>query len=267
VKCDEAKPACNRCSSTGRKCDGYPQDVMASNNPNDRGSPDSLIQRISTKVPGSTQEKRGFHYFITQTAPELCGFYETGFWEHLVLQTSAVEPALRHSVIAIGALHEEFAARRLEQSPRLESEGVAFATNQYTKAIGHLRRSLAAGKQKPLTALMSCILFVCFDSLRGYFESAMVHLQSGLRILRDMTRTTEVNHIIENIISPLFLRLSVQSILYVDTRDPNDRYSFATELTHVCHRKGGVPETFETLEDARSCLNEAADGLFRMFYL
>ena len=109
---------------------------------------------------GNAQEKRGFHYFITQTSPELCGFYETGFWEYLVLQTSAVEPALRHSVIAIGALHEEFAARRLEQSSGLESKGIAFATNQYAKGIGHLRRSLATGKQKPLTALMSCILFV-----------------------------------------------------------------------------------------------------------
>ena len=95
----------------------------------------------------------------------------------------------------------------------------------------------------------------------------MVHLQSGLKILRDMTRTTDANHIIENVISPLFLRLSVQSILYVDTRDPADRYNFATELTHVCHRKGRVPETFETLEEARYCLMEAADGLFRMFYL
>ncbi|TVY46579.1 Transcriptional regulatory protein [Lachnellula occidentalis] len=265
VKCDEAKPACNRCSSTGRKCDGFPQDASSSSN--DGGSPGISTKRISTKVPGSAQEKRGFHYFIQQTAPELCGFYNTGFWESLVLQTSAAEPALRHSVIAIGAIHEEFAAKRVEQGPGVQSEGSAFATNQYTKAIGHLRRSLATGKQKPLTALMSCILFVCFDSLRGYFESAMVHLQSGLRILRDMTRTPDIEHIIDNIISPLFLRLSVQSILYVDTRDPEDRHNFATELTLVCHTKEGVPETFETLEEARSCLMEGADGLFRMFYL
>ncbi|TVY19380.1 putative transcriptional regulatory protein, partial [Lachnellula arida] len=265
VKCDEAKPACNRCSSTGRKCDGFPQDASSSSNDGD--SPDILTKQISTKVPGSAQEKRGFHYFIQQTAPELCGFYNTGFWEYLVLQTSAAEPALRHSVIAIGAVHEEFSAKRLEQGSGLQGEGLAFATNQYTKAIGHLRRSLSTGKQKPLTALMSCILFVCFDSLRGYFESAMVHLQSGLRILRDMTRTTDVKHIIENIISPLFLRLSVQSILYVDTRDPEDRYNFATELTHVCHRNRAIPETFETLEEARCYLMESAEGLFRMFYL
>lgn len=95
----------------------------------------------------------------------------------------------------------------------------------------------------------------------------MVHLQSGLRILRDMTRTPDVKHVIENVISPLFLRLSVQSILYVDTRDPEDRYNFATELTHVCHGNRAIPETFETLEEARCYLMESADGLFRVFYL
>lgn len=174
---------------------------------------------------------------------------------------------MRHSVIAIGALHEEFSQKRLGHSPGLESEGVKFAMNQYTKAIGHLRRSIATGKQKPLMALMSCILFVCFDSLRGYFESAMVHLQSGLKILKDLSRTKEVDHILENVISPLFMRLSVQSILYIDTREPDDRQIFAAELTFACKRKAGIPETFETLEEARSCMNEAAGGLFRMFYL
>jgi len=95
----------------------------------------------------------------------------------------------------------------------------------------------------------------------------MVHLQSGLRILRDMTRTPDVDYIVETIISPLFLRLSVQSILYIDTRRSRDRHAFASELTHVCHRDGEMPKMFETLEEARRYLMEAADGLFRMFYM
>jgi hypothetical protein len=28
-----------------------------------------------------------------------------------------------------------------------------------------------------------------------------------------------------------------------------------------------VHDTFETLEDARTCLNQSVDGLFRVFYL
>lgn len=184
------------------------------------------------------------------------------------MAAAAQEPSLRHAVIAIGALHEDFSQRKLAYStPSPVDNGTEFALSQYAKAIGALRRSLSSGKQEPLTALMSCILFVCFDSLRGWFESAMVHLQSGLRILRDMReRSAKDDHIIEDNIAPLFMRLSIQSIIYVDTRSTPDRRAFARELMAVSSREIIIPEQFETLEEARNGLNQAADGLFRMFY-
>lgn len=222
---------------------------------------------MTTKVPGNKNEKRGFQYFVAKTAPELTGFYTTGFWEDLILQASAGEPSLRHSVIAIGALHESFSQKQLEKAQGTERETMTFAMGQYAKALRHLRKSLATGKQKPLVAVISCVLFVCFDCLRGFFESAMIHLQSGLKILRDMSRTKETDHIIETIVSPLLLRLCVQSIMYVDTRSVPERKLFASELTYVCQKGGEVPETFETLEEARTSVMEAANGLFNMFYM
>jgi hypothetical protein len=174
---------------------------------------------------------------------------------------------LRHAIIGIGALHEEFVNGNLKYDVENGKE-YAFAVNQYTKAIGHLRRSLATGRQAPLTALMSCILFVCFDSLRGSFDSAMVHLHSGLKILRDFgDQSTDDNHIIEESLGPLFSRLSLQSILYVDTRMTEHRRDFVAQLSYVKTKDEEVPEAFETLEAARTCLNQAADGLFRSFYL
>jgi hypothetical protein len=133
-----------------------------------------LLQRISTSIAGSVEEKRSFQYYLNHTAPELSGYYDTSFWEKLLLQAAMAEPALRHAVIGIGSLHEAFAepAKRLDYAPDNTDGG--FAINQYTKAIAHLRRSLATGEQQPLTALMSCILFVCFDSIRGHFASALV---------------------------------------------------------------------------------------------
>jgi hypothetical protein len=112
------------------------------------------------------EEKRGFHFFLQNTAAELSGYYDSSFWESLILSASAQEPSLRHAVIAIGALHEDFSQKRLTSStPSPDELETDFALNQYTKATSALRRSLSSGKQEPLTALMSCILFVCFDSL------------------------------------------------------------------------------------------------------
>lgn len=180
------------------------------------------------------------------------------------------EPSLRHAVIAIAALHEEFANKRLGGvSPGHENSESMFAVNQYMKAISHLRRSLSAGKQAPLTALMSCLLFVCFDYLRGNFDSAMMHLQSGLEILPDFsTRSEEDRDIVEQIMAPLFMRLTVQSILYIDTRSSFDQRRFAKQLMHFRTREPAlIPEIFRDLEEARSALDMATNGLFRVFYI
>jgi hypothetical protein len=221
------------------------------------------IPRISIHIPGNPEEKRGFQYFLKNTAVELSGYYDESFsfWGHLLLQASSSEPSLRHAVIAIGSLHEDFSKKILKYS-----SGSQFANKQYTKAISALRRSLSTGTHAPLTALMSCILFVCFDSLRGHFTGAMVHLQSGLRILRDLRERGAVDKMIEDTIVPIFMRLSLQSILYIDTRGNGDRQAFATELM-LCRQDQGVPECFESLEEARNCMNQAADGLFRMLYM
>lgn len=268
VKCDESKPACQRCTSTGRKCDGYVSNILPSN-PHDQRSA-VVVHRFPMRIPGTGQEKRGFQYFITNTASELTGYYSSSFWEYLILQASTTEPSLRHAVVAIAALHEKFTDRRLRGvSPGHENSESIFAVNQYMKAISHLRRSLSSGKQAPLTALMSCLLFVCFDYLRGNSDSAMMHLQSGLEILRDLRSWGEKSRdIAEQSMAPLFMRLAAQSILYIDTRDSFDQRRFAKLLMNVRTREPApIPEAFADLEEARSALDVASNGLFRVFYL
>lgn len=226
------------------------------------------FRQLVPRVAGSSQERRAFHYFVSNTVAELSGFYTSSFWERLILQASSSDAALRHAVVAIGTLHEEFANRRLSYYSKEASGGVAFAVNQYLKAIAQLRKSLSSGNLAPLSALMSCILFVCFDSLRGSFVSAMVHLQSGLKILRDMKgRTIEMDSIIEDDIVPLFMRLNVQAILYIDTRPAPEKRAFVAGFSQILSKDIQMPATFSTMEEARSSLNRAADGIFRMFHL
>ena len=262
IKCDEAKPSCQRCSTTGRKCDGYSSDITISSQTPKIFT--NLIQRISVHIPGNTEEKRGFDFFLRNTVAELSGYYHSSFWEQLVLAGSAQKSSLRHAIIAIGALHEDFSRKRLAPSTPLAEDKTQFALNQYAKAMGALRRSLSSGKEEPLTALMSCILFVCFDSLRGWFESAVVHLQSGLTILGDIRTLSTV---IKDNITPLFIRLSIQSVVYINTKSTHDQIAFARKLMDVAGKEILISEEFESLEEARNALNQAADGLFRGFYM
>ncbi|KAF7959577.1 hypothetical protein EAE96_001193 [Botrytis aclada] len=265
IKCDEAKPSCQRCTTTGRKCEGYSSDIMISS----QKFTDciNLIQQISVHIPGNAEEKRGFDFFLRNTAAELSGYYNASFWGNLILAASTQKPSLRHAVVALGALHEDFSRKRLHSVPLLENQNTQLALNQYSKAIGALRRSLSHGKEEPLTALMSCILFVCFDSLRGHYESAMVHLQSGLGILRDIRKSSTRNQIIEEKIAPLFRRLSLQSFLYIEAKNMHDRTSFVEKLIDISGKDTVMFEEFKSIEDARNGLDQVTDALFRTFYM
>lgn len=57
-------------------------------------------------VTGDEMELRYFQLFQSQAAPKLSGPFSSQFWTRLVLQESHSEPAIRHAVVAVGALHK-----------------------------------------------------------------------------------------------------------------------------------------------------------------
>lgn len=99
VKCDETKPACARCVTARRTCEGY----------------DPLIAQgsggcLASPTPGlfdSLQEYRSFAYFVERTSWQLAGFFDQGGWQ-LLLAIAQQDTAIRHAVIALGSLHETF---------------------------------------------------------------------------------------------------------------------------------------------------------------
>lgn len=105
----------------------------------------------------SDLERRSFDFFCQRTVRILSGIFNPTFWTRLVLQATHHEPAIKHAVIALGALHEcaQVGSR---------DEPSIFAMQQYGKAIGCLVEPIQ-GRQKQAAdvALMTCVLFVCFE--------------------------------------------------------------------------------------------------------
>jgi hypothetical protein len=112
-------------------------------------------------------EQRLLYFFTTFTAPMLRGNFSPEFWERKVLQAAVAEPSIRHAVIAIGAIHEDFSSRLQIHDSDYEPPIQAFALRQYTKAIHHLHQLMATQAQQLDFTLLACILFICFDSLLG----------------------------------------------------------------------------------------------------
>ncbi|KAH9214337.1 hypothetical protein DL95DRAFT_389555 [Leptodontidium sp. 2 PMI_412] len=251
VKCGEEKPFCKRCTSTGRKCDGY-----ATQN----DSKDSVQKPAPSRPLNPTEdpmEQRLLYFFSTYTAPSLSGFFSTDFWERRVVENSHGEPSIRHAVIAIAAMHQEFIERRRQDGMDDTSSLQTFAFRQYTKAISSLHH-LMTTRMPPLDlTLTSCILFASIDCLLGNHASAIIHLKAGLRILADIkshkTQRVAQAEEWEREFAPPLLALGVQTATFINPSLQKER----TSLWAALKRAGNlpIPTTFYSLDTARHAID------------
>ena len=207
VKCDEAKPACLKCTSTGRTCDGY-------------APPRALLFEISK----DERERRSFHYFRECTAPELRGDTRARFWDGFVLRVSYFQEGIRHAIAAMGALHESLELQTGRQALAARS----FAFELHSKAIIALTRRTQAHSTEDV--LIACILFTWFENLQGNFNVALSHLKSGLNILGTwranlnlQLRQPAVSAVlIRDDLAPMLDRLKLQAQVFLRSPDqPN----------------------------------------------
>lgn len=251
VKCDENKPSCERCTSTGRICDGY------LSNFNHKTSVQPSIERISTSNDFSPAELRSFDFFRSEAAPMLSSCFDAGFWQYLVLQMSSLYPAIRHAVIAIGDLLENKGAsdrssyHPSEQRPlqlgNWRNHG--FAIKQYNKAIAAL--SHGADCNTPIDAIiLACILFICIESLRGEVATAIRHCNSGMSIALSHLQNIEPGLRAENVqrlrndMLPVLCRANLLSILFGNSPS----WDYAIALADV------VPDEFTSFRQARDSM-------------
>ncbi|KAG8169128.1 hypothetical protein KVR01_001877 [Diaporthe batatas] len=155
VKCDEARPSCNRCAQSKRQCDGYltlasqqgssSDDAKASTTSKYPGNtvsrralavalrqlnvvgPASRVLAAGAMVPGDAVSCFDFFRFrvraTTPTADRDALGDTPGFWDRTLLQTAHVEPAVWHAVAALGALQRKWEfVSRLSHVPLSNSE-------------------------------------------------------------------------------------------------------------------------------------------------
>ncbi|PYH28221.1 Zn(II)2Cys6 transcription factor [Aspergillus neoniger CBS 115656] len=213
VKCDEQKPECRRCTSTGRKCDGYGQP-----RPNKSRIPEVQHPAIGSDHrvvlrPGTTEERHYVHFFCTQTTRAFAGIFDSDFWNHFLPQLSQAEPVVRHAVAAVSAVHEGFLVQAGNRTKEIEGNRDAFALQQYNKAIKFLLEYLASPDQKRGLTLITCCLFVCLEMLKGNNKQALDHLEAGLVIFQQQ-RALDFPAGVVSDLSHLLTRLDIQLSLH-----------------------------------------------------
>ncbi|KAF2114109.1 hypothetical protein BDV96DRAFT_600841 [Lophiotrema nucula] len=190
VKCDEANPSCLRCTSTGRKCDGY---TTAPSSPLSAGlvfssRPSSPPFAIPELYLESIEEQEAFYFFCKQTSIELSGFFDSNFWQCELLQASHSYPAIRYAATALGAMHRKLKVGKVPVVPDdVSDRQLRFALMQSNRAIQELLLSPSRKTIGDKVNMMThCVLFNCLACIQGHQSLALEHLRSGLRILREV---------------------------------------------------------------------------------
>lgn len=90
MNCDEEKPACLNCCSTGRACDGDLPVEIGRATPQattlDERSPGPSvpsIHAVSSSIPGTHEERRCFENFRRRFVVEFSGYFDSNFWDQL----------------------------------------------------------------------------------------------------------------------------------------------------------------------------------------
>ena len=193
VKCDEGRPACHRCKSTGRVCDGY--GIWGGGESFYRNRQSLIALKDVPRLPPSlsvfasgTEEKDYFEWFRCRTAIKLPGSFVSRFWDTLLFQASSNEPAVLHAVLALSSVHKRGTVDPSRQSipENSSNEQERYTLKHYVKAIDHLKPHFSTKDRASFrVALITCVTFVYLEFLRGHFRTAQVHLQNGLKILRE----------------------------------------------------------------------------------
>jgi hypothetical protein len=278
VKCDERFPACNRCVSTGRVCDGYGIWGGGGNSYGERYAKSTtppeqcsttftmpLVHQVSAR-PGlaNARERAYLDWFTGQTANRLPGVFGSGFWDTLVLQASATEPAVLHAVLALSCAHRSTSIAGMPVQASLESSGPdkheQFCLRQYSSAICGLKPHFMSNTKASLrVALIACVIFTCLEFVRGHYQTAKSHLRNGLQLLGQLkivargAQGTECPSLsrndqsVDGWLAEQFARLILQATLFGQKLD--------TSNVAKIERGALQPVSFVSTSHARKCLD------------
>lgn len=186
VKCDETRPICKRCQSTGRKCDGY---YLVSRT--------ELSHIVPSRIPEVEDGSfRSLEYFQHVVAPVLSGPLGRSFWTHLVFQLAHQEPAARNAVITISSLYEQF-GKGVKESRSPYNDG--YAMRHYNSAIKDIISLKAHHPEQVDTAIIVSVLFSCIECLRGNKQAAVSHSRHGILLMNSSRPIAELASIFRHL--------------------------------------------------------------------
>lgn len=171
VKCDEEWPACKRCTSTGRKCDGY-----------NKSSPPSSSPALGLPIFGlaKASEARHYEFFIYQVVPGLPTTINEDFWHRVIPQFSVSDCVVWDAVTAMSILLQQTRSSKSKNTASIDQQT---ALRSYNKSVSGLQAQLNARQAWSTACSITCIIYICIECLQGNHAEAMAIYRRALNLM------------------------------------------------------------------------------------
>lgn len=178
VKCDEAKPFCNRCSTGNFVCEGYrpprraPQAGSSSQNRSLCEEQDpSPSRELSWKHPHWRQEQLPlYHHFVTATAVRLFRNDHVGFWRDQVAQISVGSDLVYQALLSVGAVHRGLLLRCQDGSVEEASRSRVLGLKAYGVTLRLLSNYLRQEKKPDMPVLLIVLILLTYFEVGIYLS-------------------------------------------------------------------------------------------------
>ena len=275
MKCDEARPMCNRCEKADRLCEGYKETLIKLfNHPLGGVEPPSVVSRPCIATTSASINEgdmmRPFEFYLKATAPRLASYFSfmiesyiddkltrlllsdkaQYLWKNLIPRSARQNPAIRYGLVALSSLHEWSEAKR-----HAPWQNRTFA-KYYSKAIAAVKEMHQ--NAEPELILCACLVFAHRELLIGESNSAeaTAHILSGTRIVSSLRASgARVTDVITDSIEPILDCFTAISTAYGFANDFSSPVSCESMMRH-----------FPVLQNTFSSLTEAADQLQTALY-
>ena len=225
------------------------------------------------------QDLHYFDHFRHHAIQHLASPLDAGLWQNYILRISASKPAILHAISALSAQHELFLKNGHTDASRnilIKDPVVAYSWKHYIHAIRQLHHGIpdaSNDRPTPDETIVTCLLLIFFEVLRGEYPTALMHLEAGLQIFSTHYPLVEMSSVSEpNQDDPLkglariFRRLDIQASSYLGDRSVSAFSIPHHETTSGPFRSSFVSQPsleFVTIQNARDALDEHVARIYK----
>ncbi|KFG80442.1 C6 zinc finger domain protein [Metarhizium anisopliae] len=200
-------------TSTGRKCDGYAA----------QAAPSPTMPLAAYPTPSSQDELQAVQSFRERTLAQASKFFVDELWTTKILRIAHAEPGIWHALISLSSYHDLFMqpvdAAGAQSAMQRHNLGI-YALHHHNMAI-KAALDIQRTPKHPLSHIISCVVFVTIEIIRGEIIAAIRLLKHGQRVLHEF-ETQQRHHaqaplgsedsVIVNLVEAFFTCLTHQAV-------------------------------------------------------